>query len=512
MPSDLLNSPLGILSLYRATHDQIERRLRRWFKSNTVVAFDDWVAGGKTIFDFYTVLGNLNEAHDPEVMNLLDLISQLESYTITEDLNIYVDTNNGSDLTGDGSIDSPIASFRTAQRICPRYINSKINIFVSTKDGMITTPVSDVENWFLKFGKAGQLTIQGIDSDDIFSGPHTVNVWNNIGISDTYGHSIQVAAPIWANGALVGKFVHVLSGAQTGYYFAIGENTTDTIYIAKSSVVMAPADTFEIVEPGTKFSISPAPNFNSVCINLMDRRNYVDSNTTKFGIFGIKFNSPSILEIGSNNAKCLFGYVNFDELQIIGDYLEVNHESMFDTTQVIRDKTALNNHSGYYINSLQLKIYQIGLYHLSCKNILSYSFITWVLNSGFQKYTQIAGVSLIKDNFIFSGSANNAFDQGASYHPGALTINGIWINPNNLTSTISWKFGGFIKTTDFEGNVATQYTAILGPGCTMSFDGTPISGTINDVQWQTTGAAAAFPGVAGTSISDGNGAFCVKLS
>lgn len=511
MPSDLQNSPMGILVLRSALEDQIKRRLRRWFKRNTVIAFDDWIASGKTVFDFATVIGQLNSAHDAEALSLLDLIARLESWTITANLNIYVNTVSGSDENGDGSADAPLQTFLAAQRLVPKFIESRINIFVQTREGILSSPVTDMQNWYLEIGTNGQLTIQGIDELIVIDGPHTVNAWTDIGVAEEYGHSIQVAVPTWIAQEKVGQFIHVLTGDQAGSFYAIGENTTDTLYIANAYYKLDPGDTFEIVLPGTEFLLSPDP-YNSRKISINDRLNIYPDDNQRFGIFGINFLSPSILEFQLFGTKMTFGFVYLGSAEFGGYNGTMNHYNMAYPNEIIEEKLRLNDYPYAYLAYIDNHCQNFTCFRTTSEIINCFSEI-YVLDSGFRTLRQQRNDVYLNRIFIFSGTFyGEAIDQLSVLMPGNMQANGIWVNPNNLIRIVNWSSGGRVYLKNIEGNVATGYTVILGPGTMMSFDGSLPAGGINDIQWSTTAAAVGFPVVAGTSVNDTNGAYCVKLS
>lgn len=68
----LLDNPIGVLAAKRATCHELHRRLGRYFQRNIVIAFEDWRAGNP--FDIAKVVGELNEAHTPELIDYYNLI------------------------------------------------------------------------------------------------------------------------------------------------------------------------------------------------------------------------------------------------------------------------------------------------------------------------------------------------------------------------------------------------------------------------------------------------------
>jgi hypothetical protein len=68
----LLDDPIGVLAAKRATCHELHRRIGRYFQRNIVIAFEDWRAGNP--FDIAKVVGDLNEAHTPELVDYYNLI------------------------------------------------------------------------------------------------------------------------------------------------------------------------------------------------------------------------------------------------------------------------------------------------------------------------------------------------------------------------------------------------------------------------------------------------------
>jgi hypothetical protein len=254
--SNLLNSPAGVTALREATADVVRMRIRRWFERNTVIGFDNWVLAGKpalTVNDALTVLDSLNSAHDREILDLIDLLNQIEQTGSDIAIDFYVNTVTGDDVNGDGSVTHPFQSLTKAQEYIPNYINSPINVFV---DAPASDPITDILDQYYEIGRNGQLTIQGTNANTVESGPYVINAVANIGVGYTYAHTIQCVAPGWVANSKVGFFIHALSGANAGGYYAIVENSIDTLYTGNTNFLPAPGDAFEIVEPGTVFDFS----------------------------------------------------------------------------------------------------------------------------------------------------------------------------------------------------------------------------------------------------------------
>ena len=104
--SNLLTDQEGRDVVVTAQRYLIQRRLSRFFKRTFVIAFDDYENTG--YFDLSILLGQLNEAHDPELRALFRLLALTGALPTTfETLEVYVDGTTGNDISGDGSATHP---------------------------------------------------------------------------------------------------------------------------------------------------------------------------------------------------------------------------------------------------------------------------------------------------------------------------------------------------------------------------------------------------------------------
>ena len=488
MPSDLLNSANGVIAMRVAIMDQIQRRMRRWFKRNTVIAFDDWLASGKTVFDFATVLGQLNVAHDDEILNLLDLLQQFEQSIITEDYNIWVDSVNGNDVTGIGTEDLPFQTLPRAQRLIPYEISSNVNIFLS---GDFTEVIAEKRH--IKVG--GQLTFQSIDDATVIdAGPYTINTWTSIGTGAPF--------PIEGHKA---KFVEMLDGAAIGSIFCISHNGASDLTVGYVTTPPAPGDTFRIIEPRTTIT---TPNFVwNIDINSDI---YELGFGTQFIIAGCKINTAlqahSKFELLINLPFC---YINnyitysFDS--------NINDIAWYNNTQAVNPSWTQNNTNNTYVNYVVLYGVYSRVAKTTINTLLCYTPNNYIYRCSIEKLEQNqppdCGI------YIYTSYCHN---DGTK--PIFQTLNGCLrltiyrLYVQQCSDIIDAKRCD-ISINTLQANVATVsgFTLHIGPNAQVSFIGALPSPAAGDITWYTTGATVAQPGI-GASVTDTHGSFVYRIS
>lgn len=129
--SNLLNTDNGRLAVITAQRFLLQRRLSRFFRRNLVIDWDRW-RRGVSEFDLETLLGQLNQQHDTEILELLQLLGVVGGLEFTfQDMNIYVNATTGSDVDGTGSVDRPFASLWFIKTL-PRTILHNVRIILQT--------------------------------------------------------------------------------------------------------------------------------------------------------------------------------------------------------------------------------------------------------------------------------------------------------------------------------------------------------------------------------------------
>lgn len=173
--SNLLQTEEGRNALLLAQKYQLERRLSRFFHRTIVVDFSRYKEGLQE-FDLSTMLGQLNQAHDSEILDIFRLLAAIGGLERTySDLTFYVSETAGNDTTGTGSATRPYASLWFLDNL-PRRINHKVRVVLLT----------DVDNgtrnlWFdFSFGDGGSFSLIG-------SGAPSVLQTNTVGAIGTLG-------------------------------------------------------------------------------------------------------------------------------------------------------------------------------------------------------------------------------------------------------------------------------------------------------------------------------------
>ena len=499
MASNLLNTGYGADALREAVCDQIRRRMRRWFKRNTVIAFDDWVEAAKAVnFDFATVLGNLNVVYDQEIYDLYQLLKELELGFGTVNADFYVNTVVGDDVEGDGSVDAPFATMTRVLNLLPKFVNSPINIFLVAPTANPITAMPDID---IEFGPGGQITIQGASNPNVIAAPLTLTGWTDVGVGDTYAHQLTVAGAGWAPNMYRGYFVNVTSGASAGAYYAIASNTADTLVIPVTANPMAPADTFSILEPGDYINM----DFQRWRVAL--RANTL-SGSSRFIMSNIRFRSLMTEFCGTESLECWFAFCYFFNLLISGSHVSINRWDPYDISQIgaieFREQNPFTyteyaenwaNECDMYKGVIEQMENQAG--HVELKNVI------W------QNYKSRNSSSNKIDNcYCYSSTA----DPVELFDFSSLVLDGLWVEESAFNAINIYR--GTMYAVNLEGVTANipGYTVLVGPISSFQFNGVLVSGTTNDVYWQLTGVAAAWPGVAGTGITDGVGAWVAKIS
>jgi hypothetical protein len=244
--SDLLNTATGRAAILTAQRFLLQRRISRHFKRNLVIDYNQWLSGNDFTLD--TLLGDLNKAHDPEILNLYSLLGMVGGLPASIANNtIYVDPATGSDITGTGAASKPYASLWFLDTL-PRKINHTYKIMLVSSASILDDVVLD-----FNFGPNGSLSFIGVGAPTVVAGPFTVSTTGVIGAN--VGRFIQMTTPIGADPS--NNFVMATSGAENGNVQAIHSlAAADTIAVLEGALsLLAPADTMNIVRPTVKLSV-----------------------------------------------------------------------------------------------------------------------------------------------------------------------------------------------------------------------------------------------------------------
>lgn len=221
----------------------LQRRLSRFFKSRLPIAVEEYENTG--VFDLATLLGQLNDAHDPEILTLFRLLGLSGGLGETvADMEIHVDGTAGSDETGDGTAASPFQTLWFFDFL-PKRVKHKIDIVFTGNvgDGTFDMVFDHV------FSGNGCINIIGSGAPTQIAGPFTVTAVTNFagGIAAT-----SIDSNIAPGAAYEGMFVQAADGADQGKAAAVYDVAAGSTVIQTGPVIfngLAPADQINIVEP-----------------------------------------------------------------------------------------------------------------------------------------------------------------------------------------------------------------------------------------------------------------------
>lgn len=227
-----------------------KRRMGRRLHRSFMIAFDAWKNNGGT-FSLETMLNELNDTDQGEINQLNQLLIQLGCSTIGSSFNggsLYVNSDTGSDETGDGTQDNPFATLAFLNGpFFPQYIDWQQRIIIEGNVSADEIVLSQT------IGPSGSLSIVGGNDPTTVttsqgSGPFSVTsitqygtpvACNNIGVAETFGVN-----------ELYGNWILFLTGACAGEAVQIHDNTASNLFTRGGlSAVPAITDTFIIVIP-----------------------------------------------------------------------------------------------------------------------------------------------------------------------------------------------------------------------------------------------------------------------
>lgn len=281
--SNLLNTETGRAALYEARNFLLRKRLSRFFKRNLVIDYDRW-SHGSAEFDLSTLLGQLNPAHDDEILDLYRLLGTFGGLeTSLGDVSIYVDADNGNDQTGTGSSDRPMASLWFVPYL-PRKINHFYRIIL-----MSDVDMSGDNGEYLDFdqniGAGGCLTLAGYGPEEhILSGlDATVTTWTSWNSVAFY-----LGLTPAATSAVVGKFIQnttpgVYLGATVPAFYYTGIANGELLCLSSLSVIAN--DTTRYVQPARLLKVRGL-NIRCQCYN--DSQETVEDIGARFGILNLR--------------------------------------------------------------------------------------------------------------------------------------------------------------------------------------------------------------------------------
>jgi hypothetical protein len=282
--SNLLTTDEGRLAVRQATVEQLLHRMSRFFHRTTVIAFNNWLNGAN--FDLSTVIGELNELHDPEVLKLLEAISLfggLQSSLM--DMTFYV-SSQGT-LTGTGTMTDPFLTPGQALSVLPKYIDHDYRILlqgdgtpITYIDGDLYAEITVRNGTFVIAGLANpinQATGILLDGDNV------------LGVNS--GCEFISSGAGWTSHEFQGSWIRAQNGAAQNIAIPIQTNGIEEIYSRYFATKPAAGDTIDIVYPSITWQV------NSLTLQIAEQKNY--SITT--GYVKIAFANLDINIVDSTN-------------------------------------------------------------------------------------------------------------------------------------------------------------------------------------------------------------------
>ncbi len=362
-----------------------------------------------------------------------------------------------------------------------------------------------MQNMDLEFGKSGQLTIQGIDDPVVDSGPYTVNTWTTYGTSDDMGHSVNVSGTPWTSNSKRGKFIHVLTGTQTGSYYAIGENNTNQLYMANTYFPLSPGDTFEIVTPGTIFDTGGG--FPTVNISLTGTSDAYETYNCPFAMSRIEFANWSwVLELSLNGVFISLPFFKANYVVLYGTYGHINHSNMKYPDELIEEKLKPDDYPYLYLDVAEIYTTYVQFFRLTADSIFTGA-SCFLADSYLLSFKPIGWSWLIIDRCLAGSTGGTFIDQFPSGMQYILGINKLYIL--SCSNLLKSSLGGVYTFANIEGNSPTNYMAILNRDSQLSLSGTNIiRGGTADIQWEVDSSTSPFPFGNGDIKTDGA---CAKV-
>lgn len=255
--SNLLGDPEG-----QATVDVIEdflirRRIARFLKRNFVVAFQDYCDTGT--FKQEILLGELNEAHDPELRKLFQLLEESGGSTeviSTAPLNLWVDSGAGDDDTGDGTQAKPYKTLFFLKSL-PRRIAHPYKIML-----IGDVVYNDHLTLDFTFSDLGSLSFIGVGFPAQVLAPQAIQT-TAVLVGFDSARFIRVPLVPWSNNQWQDDWIQIMDGTDAGKAVSVHTNGPNTCYFRGRVLPgMSNGDSFRMVRPVNKLSVK---SLTSVC-------------------------------------------------------------------------------------------------------------------------------------------------------------------------------------------------------------------------------------------------------
>jgi len=261
----------------------------------------------------------------------------------SDNLTIYVDNVNGSDITGDGSSSNPYATLQKALSELPSKIANTVTIIL--KKSSISYGTIKLTGFLMTIG--GNLIIQG-EFNQLDSG--TVSSFNNSVNDPIYGSLVAVAqitdsSKNWTTNQFQYKLIRVYKGS-TSYYRTICYNDATSIYCNQTfPVTIDNTWRYEILDWGTKCDYILLDN-NLGTVNIKNLKVSQPSN-----FYCANLRRTAIIDVDN----CLFeGYANGSYATIFtGEtYLTISN-SVINANNTSNNAVLVSSGAPYCLTTLQ---------------------------------------------------------------------------------------------------------------------------------------------------------------
>ncbi len=300
---------------------------------------------------------------------------------------IYVDADNGSDTTGDGSQSAPYRTIQKAFNSLPPILNH--NVTIQLKAAQNTYSDATLHGRVAGTSEA-TLTIQGemitLDSGTVSQ------VLSNVD-DPTYGSLIKIDAIVdtsknWTTNAFVDKILKVTKGS-TIQYRVIVANTSNTIYVAQRfNPSIDNTWTYEVLDWGCEVTTISVSNGRLPFINL----NF------------LKFNPASSYAFYSQYALSTFNFQQCCFIKNVVNTYSIYKTSFYGTDQFIHCVFINNVSSG---NDAINYAFSVSSCYLLGTIIKGYRYGVWAYQCGF--FLRISAGSRILHNNNSVASAGFTF-------------------------------------------------------------------------------------------------------
>lgn len=331
--SNLLQTQEGRAAVQEARNFLLRRRLSRFFKRNLVIDFSRY-QNGLQEFDLETILGELNPAHDNEILELYRLLGTIGGLDQSlSDVTVYVDADNGDDDTGTGSSLRPMASLWFLPYL-PKNINHIYRIILRTDVDMSDTVLSFDQT----VGPNGCLTIAGNGEEEHVEVGLEGTITANTSFNNCSEFSVINPAPV-AN--CRNAFVQATSGTYDGSatpVFEVDNSGNDEICTHYRTMDLSIGNTVRYIRPRRLLTVKGLSLNMNLSGVVMDE---TANQGSRFCVLNLRIEiddttPPSIPVLINTRGNMLFSFVQIkaldtDQYFITIDEARINERDSVDT-------------------------------------------------------------------------------------------------------------------------------------------------------------------------------------